>query len=114
MKDVFNQAKSIQLNLWDKLFLTGFTLIVLYLFIGGMTVLTFGGIVLIYGAFLTYKGQIYLSVGTYLMADFCWVYNAWGQADFRGVLFIAIGIVFGVLATAKMKMGHMERDLLKR
>lgn len=114
MKDVAQQLKTIQLNLWDKLFLMGLTLLTIWLFVGGMSILTFGGLVLIYGAFLTYKGQIYLSAFTYLTADFCWVYNAWGHDDFKGVVFISVGIVFGMLATYKMKNGYMEKDLLKR
>lgn len=113
MRDIITQFRLIKLNIWDKLFLIGFTAIVIWLFINGMSVLTLGGIVLIYGAFLTYKGQIFLSVGSYIAADICWVWNAWQHDDSQGVIFISIGIVFGILATYKMKKGHMEKDLLK-
>ena len=104
----------VNLNVFDKLFLVCmFSVTVGMLYIGA-TILTFGGIVLICGAFLTYKGQIYLATFTYLIADFCWVYNAWGTSDFKGVVFITAGIIFGMLATYKMKKGYMEKDLVKR
>ena len=114
MQSIVTQIKLIHLNVWDRFFLVVFVSLVLWLFASGMTVLTFGGIVLIFGAFLTYKGQIYLAVGSYLMADFCWVYNAWTQDDMRGVVIIGIGILFGILASVKMQLGHMEKDLLRR
>lgn len=109
-----SQTRSIILNIWDKIFLFSFTMVVILLFYNGMSVLTFGGIVLIYGAFLTYKGQIFLAVFSYLAADFCWVWNAWQLNDIQGVVFINLGIVFGLLASFKMGTGKMEKDLLKK
>lgn len=114
MQGIIDQTKSMHLNKLDKMFLTIFSIVTVYLFFTGITVLTIGGLVLIYGAFLTYKGQIYLSVGTYLIADACWVYNAWENDDLKGVLMISVGIFFGILSTIKMRMGHMEKDLIKK
>ena len=114
MKSIINQFKLITLTIWDKLFLIIFTIIVGLLFTKGMTIITFGGIVLIYGAFLTYKGQVLLSVGSYLFADLCWLSNAFMRDDIQGVIFISIGIIFGLLATWKMSSGHYEKDVLKK
>jgi len=113
MNDILKQLKTINLNIFDKLFLGFFTTLVIYMIITGMSVLTIGGIVLIYGAFLTYKGQIFIATGSYLAADFCWILNAWASADIQGVAFIGTGIFFGIIATYKMKSGHMNKDLLK-
>lgn len=111
IKNILTQFKSIELHIWDKVFILSFTIFVVWLFFTGMSILTFGGIVLIYGAFLTYKGQIFLSVGSYLLADFSWVLNAYFNDDLQGVIFISIGIVFGVIATHKMHSGKMKKHL---
>jgi hypothetical protein len=114
MKGIITQLKMIELSILDTLFLFLMTLLVIGLINCGISVLTFGGIVLIFGAFLTYKGQIYLSVATYIISDLCWIYNAFENNDLVGVTFISVGIFFGILATFKMKNGHMEKDLITR
>ena len=111
--DIITQFRSIELNVWDKLVIIGFTILTTVLFYQGITALTLGGIILISGSFLTYKGQIFLSVGSYITADFCWIYNAWTQDDWKGMIFISIGIIFGIIATFKMGTGKMKKDLLK-
>jgi len=118
MKTMLNNIKTqfslIQLHALDKLFLVIFGFIVGWVLYDGLTALTFGGVLLIYSSFLTYKGQIFLAVGSYIMADLCWIYNAWSHGDYKGMFFISIGIVFGIFATYKMNAGTMERDLLKK
>ena len=114
MSDFITQMKTMDLNIFDKMFLIGFTFLVFWLLYNGLSILTFGGIVLIYGAFLTYKGQIFFATASYLLADVCWITNAWKFNDFQGVLFISIGITFGVIATLKMKNGNMKKDLLHK
>ncbi len=112
--DIKNQFSLIQLNTLDKLFLVIFTIVTIGVLSQGLTALSIGGVLLIYSSFLTYKGQIFLSVGTYIMADLCWIYNAWSHNDLAGVAFISIGIVFGIFATYKMSTSVMEKDLLKK
>jgi len=114
MSDIIKQFRMIHLNIWDKLFLILFTVFVLWYMLNAMTILAFGGIVLIYGAFLTYKGQIFLAIGAYLTADMCWIINAYMNGDWQGSVLISIGMIFGILATYKMKNGDMEKDLLKK
>lgn len=110
--DIISQLKTIRLNVFDKIFLFVYAIIVAYMIYNGVTVLTIGGFVLICGAFLTYKGQIFLATASYIFADLCWIFNAWYGHDIQGVIFIAAGILFGILATYKMKNGHMKKDLL--
>ena len=114
MQDIIDQFRGISLNIWDKSFLIIFTLIVIWYTTYNMTVLSLGGIILIYGAFLTYKGQIFLSVGAYLSADACWIINAYYNSDLVGSVFISLGMIFGILATYKMKTGKMEKNLNKK
>lgn len=108
------QFKAIKLNLYDKFFLFGCGVTFLVLMVNGMTILTLGGLFLIIGAFLTYKGQILISIAMYLIADVCWIVNAWQVDDIQGTIFIIIGITFGTASTWKMMSGQMEKDLIKR
>lgn len=70
-----------------------------------------GGIMLNIGAFLTFKGRIFQAVWVYLLADLCWIAMAWERDDLTGMFFIAVGIVFGLLAFRKMHRGDMEKTL---
>jgi hypothetical protein len=72
-----------------------------------------GGILLNFGAYLTYKGKIYQSVIIYLFADLCWIIMAYEKNDYLGTLFISIGVVFGYLAFKKMRSGKMQKNLTK-
>ena len=72
-----------------------------------------GGLLLNIGAFLTFKGKIYEAVAVYLFADICWVVMAWQRDDFWGVVFIIVGVTFGLLAFLKMKCGDMNKSLHK-
>jgi hypothetical protein len=70
-----------------------------------------GGILLNIGAYLTYKGMIFRAVFIYLVADLCWVIMAYERDDYLGMIFIFIGIIFGILAYWKMKSGKMQKEL---
>ena len=72
-----------------------------------------GGILLNIGAYLTYKGKIYESVVSFLLADMCWVVMAYERDDYLGMLFITVGVTFGVLAFLKMQTGKMRKNLNK-
>lgn len=72
-----------------------------------------GGIMLNVGAYLTFRGRIFRAVAAYLLADLCWIAMAWQRDDYWGILFIAVGILFGLLAFLKMHRGDMEKTLLK-
>ena len=72
-----------------------------------------GGILLNIGAFLTFRGKIYEAVAVYLFADICWIIMAYERDDFWGVVFIVIGVTFGLLAFLKMKNGKMNKSINK-
>ncbi len=72
-----------------------------------------GGIFLNIGAYLTFRGKIYEAVAVYLLADICWIIMAWQNEDMWGVIFIIVGVTFGILAFTKMKMGKMNKNLNK-
>jgi len=72
-----------------------------------------GGIMLNVGAVLTYRGKIFEAVWAYMVADLCWIAMAWQRDDRWGVLFIAVGIIFGLLAFLRMHRGDMEKSLNK-
>lgn len=78
-----------------------------------LTFAILGGIMLNIGAFLTFRGKIYEAVSVYLVADLCWIAMAWERNDFTGMVFIAVGILFGFLAFMKMQRGSMEKSLTK-
>lgn len=111
-KQIIQQIKSIQLNRFDKVAITIYFMVFFgYLFSGALTILTVGGLILIGGAFFTYKGKILTSVVWFITADFCWVANAVSIGDIQGGVFVAFGVLFGVLATYKMHSGHMGNEL---
>jgi hypothetical protein len=111
-KTILEQVKSIDFNTFDKLAILIYVLVVFgYVYAGALTILTVGGLILIGGAFFTYKGKILTSVAWYILADFCWVANAIAIDDIQGGIFVTVGVIFGVLATYKMNNGHMGHEL---
>ncbi|QOP40931.1 hypothetical protein [Sulfurimonas marina] len=78
-----------------------------------MSFAVLGGIFLNIGAFLTFKGKIFQAVIVYLFADLCWVVMAYERDDFWGIISITIGVVFGLLAFYKMKIGVLRKTLEK-
>ena len=72
-----------------------------------------GGVLLNIGAFLTFKGRIFEAVVVYLFADLCWIIMAYERDDVWGMLSIAIGVAFGLLAFYKMHTGKMKKSLNK-
>jgi len=76
-----------------------------------MSFAVIGGLLLNIGAYLTFRGKIYEAVLVYLFADVCWIIMAYEREDFLGVVFIIVGVTFGVLAFLKMKRGDMNRNL---
>lgn len=112
IKHIFNQIISIQLNTFDKIAISTYIIVFLgYIYAGALTILTVGGLILIGGAFFTYKGKILTSVAWYILADFCWVANAIAINDIQGAIFVTVGVIFGTIATYKMNNGHMDSEL---
>lgn len=108
----YNQLMSVKLNTLDKIaigiYIAAFAVMMI---IGNLGVLTVGGMILIGGAFFVYKGKIFVSVMWYLIADFCWVINAYYADDIQGAIFVTVGVILSLIATVKMHTGKMESEL---
>jgi hypothetical protein len=78
-----------------------------------MSFAVLGGIFLNIGAYLTFKGRIFQAVIAYLLADICWVVMAYERDDFWGIISITVGVIFGLLAFYKMKIGVLRKTLEK-
>ncbi|MEJ2373079.1 MAG: hypothetical protein P8Y16_04695 [Sulfurimonas sp.] len=78
-----------------------------------MSFAVLGGIFLNIGAYLTFKGRIFQAVIVYLLADMCWVVMAYERDDFWGIISITVGVIFGLLAFYKMKIGVLRKTLEK-
>ena len=78
-----------------------------------MSFAVLGGVFLNIGAYLTFKGRIFQAVIAYLLADICWVVMAYERDDFWGIVSITIGVIFGLLAFYKMKVGVLRKTLEK-
>ena len=78
-----------------------------------MSVATIGGILLILGAWFTYKGNLYLSIILYFIADICWFIIALNSGDTLGSIFVLIGMVLGFCVFIKMNKGIFVKNLRK-
>jgi len=78
-----------------------------------ISILTLGGLYLLVGALYIYYGNIFYSVILYTVADICWLYNAFQNTDYFGILSIALGIIVGLIVTYKMNKGIFQKSLLK-
>lgn len=76
-----------------------------------MTPALIGGILLIIGAWFTYKGNIIISISFYFIADCCWILIAYSTGDVLGAFMVSIGMILGVLAFMKMHTGKMRKSL---
>jgi len=72
---------------------------------------TIGGILLIIGAFFTYKGNIHKSVMVYMLADVIWFMLGVASGDYIGAFLIFIGATLGLLAWMKMNAGTFNKTL---
>jgi len=72
-----------------------------------------GGLILIIGAYFVYKGDIFKSVFTYLIADGVWMMMAINAGNFIGAALITIGASLGILAFLKMNSGEFRKTIKK-
>lgn len=113
MFDFFSRFKKIDITVVDLWFFLITAVFFVWLFwSSGVTIIALGGVVLIYSSWLTYKGQIYLALGSYLVADVCWVLNSVVAGDMVGATLIIIGIILGLLTAYKMNTDVFNKDVL--
>ena len=72
-----------------------------------------GGLILIIGAYFTYKGDIFKSVMTYLVADFIWISMAFSVGNIVGACLITFGAGLGIAAFLKMNSGEFRKTIRK-
>ncbi len=78
-----------------------------------MTPAIMGGLLLIVGAYLTFKGEIFNSVFAYFLADVAWVVISYQNGDIPGTIMVVIGMLLGIAAFAKMHYGKMHKTIKK-
>lgn len=78
-----------------------------------MSSATIGGILLIVGAWFTYRGNIYLSIILYFAADCCWLSIALSTGDYFGSALVTLGMILGVGVFIKMNTGIFVKNLKK-
>jgi len=78
-----------------------------------LTPATLGGVMLIIGAFLMYKGQAMYSILTYFFADTMWAWMSWEKGDTFGFSLVILGMIFGFGVFLKMHTGIFVKNLYK-
>ena len=76
-----------------------------------MSVATIGGILLIIASWFTYRGNIYLSIILYFIADICWFIIALNSGDILGSVLVLIGMILGFCVFLKMNRGIFVKSL---
>jgi len=72
-----------------------------------------GGVFLVAGALFLARGNVYLSVTTYFIADICWVLMTISQRAWVSAATIAFGMLCGVYVWFKINRGEFRRSLKK-
>ena len=68
---------------------------------------------MIFGAYMTYKGNIFYSIVTYFFGDICWLINSYLLENYIGTILIFTGTILGVLAYFKISNGKMYKTINK-
>ena len=110
MIDFYN---SMEINWFDRIFIFFLSSTFTYLIVTSASYLTFGGLILILGAWFVFKGEIFIATFSYLVADAMWVTNAISLGDTQGAIFIGIGMALGIGATYKMQIGKFTKNIKK-
>ena len=72
-----------------------------------------GGLFLILGAYLLYRGHAFYSIITYFFADLCWLAISLVNHAWFGSFAIIIGIIFSIGTWFKMNKGIFVKKLKK-
>ena len=72
-----------------------------------------GGVFLILGALLLARGNVYLSVMAYFVADIMWVLMALSQHAYFSAIVIVFGMLCGLYVWWKMNIGQFHKSLKK-
>jgi len=78
-----------------------------------LTPATGGGIMLIIGAFLMYRGLAIEAILVYFIADTMWAWMSWEKGDLIGFTLVIIGMTLGFGVFLKMHTGLFVKNLRK-
>ena len=76
-----------------------------------MTPTSIGGLLLIVGAFFTFRGEMSKAIWIYTIADFCWILAAIATGDVFAIITVSIGGILGIAALYRMQIGKMRKTL---
>jgi hypothetical protein len=79
----------------------------------GVSALTIGGLLLMYGAWYVANGNVFYSIIVYTLADICWLINAYLSNDLFAAVTVSVGIGTGLYVTYKMQRGTFRKSILK-
>ena len=79
-----------------------------------LSVISFGGLMLILGAKYMNVGNIFNSTICYVIADLCWSVNAFNNNDIFGAIAVNLGIIIGLRVLYKMNKGMFVKSLKKQ
>jgi len=108
---MLNFYNNLETTLFDNVFIFGISTAFVYLIATIASYLTFGGLILILGAWFVFKGEIFVATFAYLTADAMWIINAYQLGDMQGALFISVGMALGIGATYKMQIGKFAKNI---
>lgn len=72
-----------------------------------------GGLMLILGNYLVFKGKVYQSIKVFLLADFAWLWLAIASGNIFGIVTVAVGVVLSFFAFWKMHTGVYNKTIIK-
>ncbi len=88
-------------------------LILLWIFTD-ISILTLAGILLMFGSYWIYHGNMINSVIIYTLADVGWLTNAIQQDDKFGAISVFVGILTGIAVMYKMGTGIFEKTIVRK
>jgi len=106
-------GKEVPKILNNRIFFGTLLILILVSTIYSLSVLTTGGLLLMFGAVYIYIGNIFFSTIVYTIADVCWLVNAHQNDDTLGAISVTVGIVVGVIVANKMRRGTFKKSIRK-
>jgi len=78
-----------------------------------LSIISIGGLMLIFGAKYMNLGNVFYSTIYYIGADLCWSINAFNSNDYFGAFTVNLGILVGLSVLYRMNKGSFVKSLRK-
>ena len=85
----------------------------LYFYYSSVSILTIGGLYLMFGAWYVATGNVYYSIIVYTLADVCWLINTYNSNDLFAAITVSVGIATGLYVTYRMRQGTFRKSILR-